>query len=306
MKEVNSKRNDVRVRYGADGIHFFNRRTGVNILLDECRPPAELWAKGPRQVSIALTNLCNLSCPHCYAPKFKASLDTHMVKVWLKELDEASCFGVGFGGGEPTLHKDLVEICRYGANNTGLAITMTTHGHNLNQELIAALKGNIHFLRLSMDGIYSTYEKIRGRSFKDFLSKTELLQGNIPYGINYVVNANTVHELTEAADIIEKIGAVELLLLPEEGVGRGRSIDTRSLQELQRWLVHYEGPLRLTTSSSYRIQLNATKPLQNEDIKTAFVHIDARGILKKSSFARSGVTIGESGVINAYQTLMEL
>ncbi len=51
------------------GLHLFDRTTGLNILLDEIRVPASLWSRAPRQVSIALTNRCDLTCDHCYAPK---------------------------------------------------------------------------------------------------------------------------------------------------------------------------------------------------------------------------------------------
>ena len=63
----------MKIRKGPDGIHFFDRVSGTNLLLDELIPPPETWSKSPRQVSIALTNRCDLTCPHCYAPKTKAT-----------------------------------------------------------------------------------------------------------------------------------------------------------------------------------------------------------------------------------------
>lgn len=53
----------LKVRPGPSGLHIFDRETGLNILLDEVRVPLEGWAAAPRQVSVALTNACDLSCP---------------------------------------------------------------------------------------------------------------------------------------------------------------------------------------------------------------------------------------------------
>jgi hypothetical protein len=109
-----------KVRLGPSGVHLFNRATGLNVLLDEVQVPASSWAAAPRQVAVALTNACDLACPHCYAPKSPAALNFQRLTGWLKELDAHGCLGVGFGGGEPTLYRRFTELCRYTAQETGL------------------------------------------------------------------------------------------------------------------------------------------------------------------------------------------
>jgi hypothetical protein len=119
-----SKQRQLKVRAGPDGIHFFNRTTGVNLLLDEATVPVALWSAAPRQVSIALTNACDLRCPHCYAPKHLAELNSERLMAWLDELDANGFIGVGFGGGEPTLYRELPRVRHHAAENTGLAVTL--------------------------------------------------------------------------------------------------------------------------------------------------------------------------------------
>jgi len=70
-------------RAGPDGIHLFDRVNGLNILLDEVCVPASCWSAAPRQVSVALTNACDLACPYCYAPKSRATLDADCIERWL-------------------------------------------------------------------------------------------------------------------------------------------------------------------------------------------------------------------------------
>ncbi|MCY4109395.1 MAG: radical SAM protein [Chloroflexi bacterium] len=143
----------MKVRHDGNGVHFFDRRTGLNILLDEIRVPAILRDSAPRFVSVALTNACDLQCVFCYAPKHGARLDASQVLSWAIELDRGGCLGLGFGGGEPTLHPAFVALCRQISEATELAVSFTTHGHHLTDAMIGDLMGAVHFVRLSMDGI---------------------------------------------------------------------------------------------------------------------------------------------------------
>ena len=128
-----------KVRLGPDGIHFFSRSSGANLLIGEIVPPKQIWSAAPRQVSIALTNTCDLSCSYCFAPKTRAALDFNRLISWIAELDSNGTIGVGFGGGEPTLYRRFAELCAHTSGNTGLAVTFTTHGHHLDEALLAHL-----------------------------------------------------------------------------------------------------------------------------------------------------------------------
>src|SRR5690554_3805705 len=163
----------MKSRIGPNGIHLFDRLSGLNVLLDELCLEEAVWSTSPRQVSIALTNVCDLHCAYCYAPKHKASLHSDQVITWLKELDSEGCMGIGFGGGEPTLHRDFVDICRRAAQETQLAVTFTTHGHHLTPQLVERLMGAIHFTRISVDGVGRTYEEQRGKPFASLLRGIE-------------------------------------------------------------------------------------------------------------------------------------
>ena len=221
------------------------------------------------------TNACDLDCMHCYASKTKARLESQLVKRWMSELDEQDCFGVGFGGGEPTLHPDLVDICNYGQSETGLAITVTTHGHHLSDELLSQLAGSVNFIRVSMDGVDSTYESIRNRPFEHLLVILKKLGCFVPFGINYVVNHRTIDDIDKAVLFAEDLGAKDFLLLPEEAFGRGTRIDSESLERLKKWVASYNGNLRLSVSSSYEAEFPSALPLEKEPVEMAFSHIDA-------------------------------
>lgn len=292
-----------KLRKGPDGFHLFFRKTGTNILFDEVIPPPAQWTNSPRHVSIALTNLCNLQCPHCYATKKKASLSTEQVKKWMRELDQLGTFGIGFGGGEPTLHPDLVELCGYGQDETGLSISLTTNGQNLQEGLIEALTGKLNFMRISMDGVDSTYESIRGRSFKQLIEKIRLVEGRIPFGINYVVNQKTIPDLKKGIDIASDLGAKEFLLLPEIPFGKGTAVDQGTLKKMTDIIMETEKKLQISISSSHDHIFDKTIGLQKEKPLQAFCHIDANGILKARSFDDAGVDISNIPFEDGYNKL---
>ena len=292
-----------KVRIGPAGVHIFDRSTGLNILIDEVKTSESVWSLAPRHVSIALTNACELSCTYCYAPKRPASLEFKILTTWLKELDENGCLGVGFGGGEPTLHRQFPEICRFATENTNLAVTFTTHGHNLEEHLLAKLRGKVHFLRISMDGVNSTYEALRGRPFSYLLNRIRMARELAPFGINYVVNKRTISDLDRAISIADNLGASEFLLLPEEPVNSQGGIDDGTLAKLREWIEYYSGPIPLTISEVNSSGINVANPFANESGLRGFAHIDACGVLKRTSYDDEGQPIGSSGVINALSLL---
>ena len=290
-------------RRGPSGLHLFERVSGWNILLDEIAIPPALWSSAPRQVSIALTNECDLSCSHCYASKSRDHLPYEAVTAWMAELDTNGCLGVCFGGGEPTLHPRFSELCRYAAQETRLAVSFTTHGHSMSDRMADALRGSVHFIRVSMDGVETTYESIRRRSFSALRKQLILIRSVARLGINILVNANTLSDLDVAAAIAEDAGASEILLLPQISAGGCDGIDDRTNRALRGWVDRYNGNLGLAISEDSSEGFPICDPLRRESGLRGYAHIDATGVLKASSFDSTGAQIGDEGVMSALARL---
>ena len=285
------------------GLHLFERDSGLNILVDEFPVSSSQWSRAPRQVSIALTNRCDLACEHCYAPKSRDDLCYDAVTLWLRELDVNGTLGVGFGGGEPTLYRRFAELCQYAARETQLSVTFTTHGHHIDEALADMLCGSVHFIRVSMDGVGDTYMSIRRRPFCDLLDRLKLVQTISRFGINIVVNERTFPELDEVATVAVDSGACELLLLPEIAVRGVGGISDSTMQELRRWVDGYRGPLKLSINEAYADGFPICDPLVEERGLRAYAHIDAAGVLKPSSYDEAGVLVEEGGVMEALNQL---
>lgn len=292
-----------KLRGGPAGLHAFNRATGLNVLLDEVRFPVSLHSRAPRQVSIALTNRCDLACAHCYAPKSRDQLRFEDVTRWLAELDSHGTLGVSFGGGEPTLYLEFERLCQHVARETRLSVSFTTHGHRIDDVLAEGLRGSINFVRVSMDGVGATYESIRQRPFPALLARLRRVRSISSFGVNVVINERTLPDLDETAIVAADAGACELLLLPQLPVRGVPAILPDALQALRRWVDSYRGPLRLCINEASADGFPIYDPVAEERGLQAYAHIDAVGVLKPSSYAETGVRLGEGGVLQAIDQL---
>jgi MoaA/NifB/PqqE/SkfB family radical SAM enzyme len=222
---------------------------------------------------------------------------------WLNELDSNGTISVGFGGGEPTLYRRFVELCTHATCHTGVAVTFTTHGHHLDDAALEELKGNVQFIRVSMDGINGTYERLRGRPFKALEQRLSSIRKVAQFGINYVVNSDTLPDIDAAAAFAEKVGASEFLLLPEQPVNGHGGIDAVCVRDLRTWVERYTGTMRLAVSESGAEGMPTCHPFRNETGLRAYAHVDAHGVLKRTSYDSEGVAIGPQGFMLALTQL---
>jgi MoaA/NifB/PqqE/SkfB family radical SAM enzyme len=292
-----------KVRLSSVGLHWFSRTTGLNVLADEVRVPQSRWDRAPRHVSIALTNACDLRCRYCYAPKDPARLPRDRVLAWVRELDANGCLGIGFGGGEPTIYPQFASLCSEAAATSRLAITFTTHGHHITDRLVRHLRGSVHFIRVSVDGVGPVYESLRGRSFAELRRRLALVSEICSFGLNVVVNSASIASLDGLVDLARDVGAREVLLLPERPTRTGAGIDALTRRRLEDWIRTAERLVPLSISqadASDALGLAVTYP--NEDPLDGHAHVDASGVLKRDSYQRNGVVIGES-VLDALDAL---
>ena len=71
-----------------------------------------------------------------------------------------------------------------------------------------------------------------------------------PFGINVVVNEHMVVELDAMSELAEKVGASELLLLPQQATTTVSSMNRVVGRALQDWVSNYRGKVRLAVSEA--------------------------------------------------------
>src|SRR5690606_27979319 len=124
----------------------------------------------------------------------------------------------------------FAELCQLVGRETALSVSFTTHGHHVDRNMADSLKGSVHFIRVSMDGVNGTYETIRRRSFEALLGRLKVIRGISPFGVNAVVNERTIGELDEVAEVAAEFGAAELLLLPQQQTRGVSAISAETLR----------------------------------------------------------------------------
>ena len=96
--------------------------------------------QAPLTINWAINNSCNFACRHCYSRKdTHEELDRELLLGCLQKVARAGVFSVNFGGGEPLMRVDLLEIARR-AREMNLRISMNSNGWLISRETAKALK----------------------------------------------------------------------------------------------------------------------------------------------------------------------
>lgn len=95
----------------------------------------------PAIAFVEITNLCNLTCDHCYAwsgPKRRAEISTESILELLDTFEDMGVLQVFLTGGEVFAHKDAVAIIRHARTKT-FSTQIFTNGTLITQEKLAAI-----------------------------------------------------------------------------------------------------------------------------------------------------------------------
>lgn len=289
----------MKLRKEISGLHYFDRKSGIHILMDEVTLNENEISNSPRIVSIALTNICDLKCHFCYAPKNKETLSFESLKKITKKLDEIGVLELTFGGGEPTLFPNFTELCDWIWNNTSLGISFTTHGHKMKKEFVEQLIGNVSMIRFSIDGVEPRYSEIRGKKLSDLLTKIEFVKGKIPFGINCVVSKNGIRELEKVIELAISISSENVLIIPEHLNGVFQ-LTENDWVELDKIIEKYDSEIELlVTHEAANFIKSKTLEISNPN-EFLFSHISADNKLKINSYDKEGIEIDNINEIEQY------
>ena len=172
-------------------------------------------------LGFALTQHCNLRCPHCIRDDILTvqSLEPDLV---IKTCEEAlELFGevtASFTGGEPTLHPQWNQIIS-AMTERGIPYRLVTNGWHMKRLMPGFDRWPPQYIRLSLSGATEdVHDADRGRgSFRRVLLAMALLTSRgIPAGLSIVIDRRDRHQIRTAADLAEDLGSPRLhYILPQ-------------------------------------------------------------------------------------------
>lgn len=157
-----------------------------NILLNEYeigRKQVVLKSK-PRNLTVALTNKCNLKCRMCYVWKHNYKINDKVIKNIISLFPYIET--IVWIGGEIFLYKNIDNLLDL-ANKYNMKQSISTNGLLLTEAIIKKFVSYNLDLTISIDSINKiTYENIRiGAKFEDLLNNLKLIK---KYSINSKLN----------------------------------------------------------------------------------------------------------------------
>jgi MoaA/NifB/PqqE/SkfB family radical SAM enzyme len=286
-----------RRRKQADGVLFFHRRTGLNVLLDEVIPEPEDVDCVPRYVQWSLLDACNLRCDFCAASKGGKGWKWDAITKLLRGLDAWGVMEVAFAGGEPMLHPDVIKIVRFVGEETGMIAHLTTNGLWSPPDFVAQVQEHIGQVRVSVDGLGAVYEAMRGVAFSELEAGLTKLKG-LRLGLNCLVTAQTLGQMPDYFAWAASRGIRDILLLKPVGPGAALLPDGWRPRLVEIILGGIERGFRISTSSAFGV-LPGVPALsaggQGCGCGKAFLFITSDGRAKVSSTSRQTFSFGDVG-----------
>jgi mycofactocin radical SAM maturase len=165
--------------------------------------------RAPVNVTWEITARCNLHCRHCLSADVMGhsgvELDFDQCRLFIDELSRMGVFQVNFGGGEPFLRADFLDILDY-AHAKGITTCVSTNGTVLTDSLVKRLVDmDLLYIQVSLDGASpETNDRIRGKgTFERIMKGIGLLvtHGFPHLSTNTVVTASNFRDITRLYEL---------------------------------------------------------------------------------------------------------
>jgi len=186
----------------------------------------EKGLRSPVNLTWEVTLACNLRCRHCLSSSAEPAVDeltTAEALELVEQLHQNGIFQVNFGGGEPFMRPDFLQIID-ACHRRGIMTCISTNGTLITPELVERLSRNrLVAIQVSLDGAeQKTCEAIRGKgTFAAAVRALKLLSPSpIPTSINTVLTRENASEIQDLQNLARQLG-VTLRISRFRPSGRG-------------------------------------------------------------------------------------
>ena len=155
----------------------------------------------PWAAHLYVTEQCNLDCHYCN--EYDNSIPhpaTADLKKWMDHIRALGVARIGFQGGEPLMHPEIVELVRYAKSIGFNPLSMSTNGFLLTRQLLAGLEeAGLDKLQISVDRM--TPIASTRKSMKSVLPKLDWFKDSkIKLQVSGVLFQETLEEMGQVID----------------------------------------------------------------------------------------------------------
>jgi len=162
-----------------------------------------------RYLLLNITNICNLSCKHCYLQdpgRLEIGLDVFEKAV--SQFEEMGGLKLMISGGEPLTHSrfwELMEILQ----SYELRVVVLSNGTLIDKTTARKLSRYVHEVQVSIDGIHS-HDLIRGKGSyaRSMKGISNLNEYGIPVSFATMAHKFNTGEFDEMGKLFSKTGAI--------------------------------------------------------------------------------------------------
>ncbi len=212
-----------------------------------------------RNVYLYITEKCQLRCGHCYMgerlehARFMPLLEVkHTLQLWRKMGGSK----LSILGGEPTLHPDFIEICRYAKSIGYEKVILNTNGLRKALQPLSKMKPEeFSYIQVSLDGgSAETHDAVRGSgTFKAAWNTTKILvEQGFDTRIICTVNRKNKDDCLALIPKCEEIGVSLVKFHVFSTIGNGKD-NTDWGMSPKEWINFYEELERI--KDNHKIQI---------------------------------------------------
>lgn len=155
----------------------------------------------PWAAHLYVTEQCNLDCHYCN--EYNNSIPHPAVadlQKWMTKIRDLGVARLGFQGGEPLKHPDIVELVRFAKSLGFYPLSMSTNGFLLERRLLADLEAaGLDSIHISVDRM-TPIDSTR-KSMKSILHKLDWFKDcKIKLNVSAVLFKETLDEMGEVVD----------------------------------------------------------------------------------------------------------
>ena len=171
----------------------------------------------PFHAEIEITKRCPLKCKHCYNNSGDSKMDEltseEIIQI-MQDLKKSGVIKVAITGGEPTIKKGFIDICKFAANSF-LAVAVMSNRYLINEELVNQLieyKDNLTF-QISIDGNEKHHNFIRGvqDSFEKACNAIKILsKKGFKVAISFTCNSENSGDIEYITNLVKQLGAIQI------------------------------------------------------------------------------------------------